>query len=156
MPEQVQDFYPTPSTMATAMFYTGVDPRTMEPIYVARDPHEKAMQRALIQYRKPENYKLVREALERAGRQDLIGFDKHCLIRPFPPKGTAGKGRGAKAHRAPAPARGGKAGRAAGSAAGTRGRGPQTGGHRGPAGSAPAGRNRAAQGREGARGGRRR
>ena len=70
MPEQVQDFYPTPSTMSTCMYYTGVDPRTMEPIYVARDPHEKAMQRALIQYRKPENYKLVREALEKAGRRD--------------------------------------------------------------------------------------
>ena len=91
MPEQVQDFYPTPSTMSTAMYYTGVDPRTMEPIYVARDPHEKAMQRALIQYRKPENYKLVREALERAGRTDLIGFERHCLIKPFPPKG-AGRG----------------------------------------------------------------
>ena len=67
MPEQVQDFYPTPSTMSTCMFYTGVDPRTMESVYIPRDPHEKAMQRALIQYRKPENYKLVREALLRAG-----------------------------------------------------------------------------------------
>lgn len=86
MPEQVQDFYPTPSTMSTCMYYTGVDPRTMKPIYVARDPHEKAMQRALIQYRKPENYKLVREALEKAGRRDLIGYTKHCLIRPVPPR----------------------------------------------------------------------
>ena len=85
MPEQVQDFYPTPSTMSTCMYYTGVDPRTMKPVYVARDPHEKAMQRALIQYRKPENYKLVREALIAAGRRDLIGYDKHCLIRPVPP-----------------------------------------------------------------------
>ncbi len=95
MPEQVQDFYPTPSTMSTCMYYTGVDPRTMEPAYVAHDPHEKAMQRALIQYRKPENYKLVREALEKAGRQDLIGFDKKCLIKPYPPKAgelTGGKG----------------------------------------------------------------
>ena len=95
MPEQVQDFYPTPSTMSTCMYYTGVDPRTMKPIYVAHDPHEKAMQRALIQYRKPENYKLVREALEKAGRQDLIGFDKKCLIKPYPPKAselTGGKG----------------------------------------------------------------
>ena len=95
MPEQVQDFYPTPSTMSTCMYYTGVDPRTMEPVYVAHDPHEKAMQRALIQYRKPENYKLVREALEKAGRQDLIGFDKKCLIKPYPPKTgelTGGKG----------------------------------------------------------------
>lgn len=62
--------------MSTCMYYTGVDPRTMQPIYVARDPHEKAMQRALIQYRKPENYKLVREALEKAGRRDLIGYTK--------------------------------------------------------------------------------
>ena len=95
MPEQVQDFYPTPSTMSTCMYYTGVDPRTMKPIYVAHGPHEKAMQRALIQYRKPENYKLVREALEKAGRQDLIGFDKKCLIKPYPPKAselTGGKG----------------------------------------------------------------
>lgn len=95
MPEQVQDFYPTPSTMSTCMYYTGVDPRTMKSIYVAHDPHEKAMQRALIQYRKPENYKLVREALEKAGRQDLIGFDKKCLIKPYPPKAselTGGKG----------------------------------------------------------------
>lgn len=95
MPEQVQDFYPTPSTMSTCMYYTGVDPRTMKPIYVAHDPHEKAMQRALIQYRKPENYKLVREALEKAGRQDLIGFDKKCLIKPYPPKASefaGGKG----------------------------------------------------------------
>ena len=89
MPEQVQDFYPTPSTMSTCMYYTGVDPRTMEPIYVARDAHEKAMQRALIQYRKPENYKLVREALKRAGREDLIGYGKNCLIRPVPPKPRA-------------------------------------------------------------------
>ncbi len=68
------------------MYYTGVDPRTMKPIYVAHDPHEKAMQRALIQYRKPENYKLVREALESAGRRDLIGYGPKCLIRPMPPK----------------------------------------------------------------------
>ena len=95
MPEQVQDFYPTPSTMSTAMFYTGVDPRTMKPVYVARDPHEKAMQRALIQYRKPENYKLVKEALEKAGRSDLIGYGPKCLIRPVPPKpeGATGKQR---------------------------------------------------------------
>lgn len=82
MPEQVQDFYPTPSTISTCMYYTGVDPRTMEPVYVARDPHEKAMQRALIQYRRPENYDLVKEALIKAGRKDLIGFEKHCLITP--------------------------------------------------------------------------
>lgn len=82
MPEQVQDFYPTPATLSTCMYYTGLDPRTMEPVYVPRNPHEKAMQRALIQYRNPKNYELVREALEKAHRTDLIGFDKKCLIRP--------------------------------------------------------------------------
>ena len=85
MPEQVQDFYPTPSTISTVMYYTGLDPRTMKPVYVPTNPHEKAMQRALIQYRNPKNYYLVREALEQAGRQDLIGFEKKCLIRPYPP-----------------------------------------------------------------------
>ena len=93
MPEQVQDFYPTPSTMSTCMFYTGVDPRTMKPVYIPRDPHEKAMQRALIQYRKPENYKLVKEALRKAGREDLIGYGAKCLIRPVPPKPGAGGGK---------------------------------------------------------------
>ncbi|MCI5872323.1 MAG: YgiQ family radical SAM protein [Clostridiales bacterium] len=82
MPEQVQDFYPTPSTISTCMYYTGLDPRTMEPVYVAVNPHEKAMQRALIQYRNPKNYDLVVEALTKAGRTDLIGFDKKCLVRP--------------------------------------------------------------------------
>ena len=83
MPEQVQDFYPTPSTLSTVMYYTGVDPRTMEKVYVPRSPHEKALQRALIQYRRPENYDLVKEALIKTGRQDLIGFDnKKCLIPP--------------------------------------------------------------------------
>lgn len=82
MPEQVQDFYPTPSTISTCMYYTGVDPRTMQPVYVPKNPHEKAMQRALIQYRDPKNYDLVMEALKKAHRMDLVGFDKHCLIRP--------------------------------------------------------------------------
>jgi len=82
MPEQVQDFYPTPSTISTVMYYTGVDPRTMQSVSVTRDLHEKAMQRALIQYRKPENYNLVKEALIKAGRRDLIGFDRKCLIQP--------------------------------------------------------------------------
>lgn len=82
MPEQVQDFYPTPSTLSTCMYYTGLDPRTMESVYVPVDPHEKALQRALIQYRNPKNYHLVEEALKKAGRTDLIGFDKKCLIRP--------------------------------------------------------------------------
>ena len=92
MPEQVQDFYPTPSTISTCMYYTGVDPRNMKPVYVARNPHEKAMQRALIQYRNPENYDLVKEALLKEHRQDLIGFDKKCLIPPrkITPKHAAG------------------------------------------------------------------
>ena len=148
MPEQVQDFYPTPSTMSTCMYYTGVDPRTMQPIYVARDPHEKAMQRALIQYRKPENYKLVREALEKAGRRDLIGYTKHCLIRPVPPRPgetSAGGGHGT----------GKKGGKPHGGGAG---KGPK--GSKGHGGMSraqnTAGRNRAAQGRQGANGGGRR
>ena len=82
MPEQVQDFYPTPSTASTVMYYTGIDPRDGKEVYVCRNPHEKAMQRALIQYRNPKNYDLVHEALVKAGRTDLIGYDKKCLIRP--------------------------------------------------------------------------
>jgi radical SAM superfamily enzyme YgiQ (UPF0313 family) len=82
MPEQVQDFYPTPSTMSTVMYYAEVDPRDLKPVYVCKNPHEKAMQRALIQYRNPKNYELVKEALMKAGREDLIGFDKKCLIKP--------------------------------------------------------------------------
>lgn len=82
MPEQVQDFYPTPSTISTVMYYTGLDPRTMKPVYVPTNPHEKAMQRALIQYRDPKNYALVHEALVKAGRTDLIGYGKECLIKP--------------------------------------------------------------------------
>ncbi len=82
MPEQVQDFYPTPSTLSTCMYYTGYDPRTMEKVYTPVTYHEKAMQRALIQYRNPENYELVKEALIKNGRSDLIGFDKKCLIPP--------------------------------------------------------------------------
>ncbi len=91
MPEQVQDFYPTPSTISTCMYYTEVDPRTMKSVYVPKNPHEKAMQRALIQYRNPKNYDLVMEALKSEERMDLIGFEKHCLIRPRqgnPRKGT--------------------------------------------------------------------
>ena len=82
MPEQVQDFYPTPSTISTCMYYTEVDPRTMKLVYVPKNPHEKAMQRALIQYRNPKNYDLVLEALNKAGRMDLVGYDKKALIRP--------------------------------------------------------------------------
>ena len=84
MPEQVQDFYPTPSTISTCMYYTGLDPRTMKKVYVTNNPHEKAMQRALIQYRNPKNYDLVYEALHLAHRTDLIGFGPKCLIRPKP------------------------------------------------------------------------
>ena len=146
MPEQVQDFYPTPSTMSTCMYYTGVDPRTMQPVYVARDPHEKAMQRALIQYRKPENWKLVKEALERASRRDLIGYDKHCLIRPVPPKAANSNKSGSTKHPSAKkrPMRGGK------------GAAPSHTHGKSAAGSNPHARNRAAQGRQGAnRGGRR-
>ena len=81
-PEQVQDFYPTPFTVATTMYYTGVDPKTMEPVYVAKTKHEKAMQRALIQYRSPKNYHLVLEALQKSNRLDLVGFGSKCLIKP--------------------------------------------------------------------------
>ena len=109
--EQVQDFYPTPSTLSTVMYYTGLDPSggpsDLKPVYVCRNPHEKAMQRALIQYRNPKNYDLVHEALTLAGRTDLIGYDKKCLIRPR--KAGQGDGRFAGAERA--------AGKNAGSAA---------------------------------------
>lgn len=94
MPEQVQDFYPTPSTLSTCMYYTGLDPRTMEPVYVPLSPHEKAMQRALIQYRDPKNYELVVEALRKAGRTDLIGFDKKCLVPPRKMQKAGGSGKG--------------------------------------------------------------
>ena len=86
-PEQVQDFYPTPGTLSTCMYYTGLDPRTMEPVYVPRDPHEKAMQRALMQWKRPEKRPLVLEALRRTGREDLIGYGKDCLLRPQAPAG---------------------------------------------------------------------
>ena len=81
-PEQVQDFYPTPGTLSTTMYYTGLDPRDMSEVYVPKTAKEKAMQRALIQYRNPKNYDLVYEALVQANRKDLIGFGKNCLIRP--------------------------------------------------------------------------
>ena len=84
-PQQVQDFYPTPGTISTCMFYTGIDPFTMKKVYVPKTPHEKSVQRALLQYRNPENYKLVYEALTKIGRTDLIGYQNRCLIRP--PKG---------------------------------------------------------------------
>ncbi len=81
-PQQVQDFYPTPGTISTCMYYTGIDPRTMTEVYVAKTPEEKKMQRALLQFRKPENADIVRKALRKAGREDLIGFGKDCIIRP--------------------------------------------------------------------------
>ncbi len=81
-PQQVQDFYPTPGTLSTAMFYTGLDPRTMKSVYVPKTYEEKAMQRALLQSSKPENYQTVKKALIQAGRRDLIGFGTDCLIKP--------------------------------------------------------------------------
>lgn len=93
MPEQVQDFYPTPGTLSTCMFYTELDPRNMKKVYVAKLPKEKAMQRVLLQYRKKENYELVHEALIKAERKDLIGFGKNCLIRP---KRTLGEALGSE------------------------------------------------------------
>lgn len=88
-PEQVQDFYPTPGTIATAMFYTELDPYTLQPVYVAKNPHDKAMQRALMQYFNPKNRALVEEALKKAGRTDLIGTSETCLIRPSHPQKAA-------------------------------------------------------------------
>ena len=96
MPEQVQDFYPTPSTLSTCMYYTGVDPRTMEKVYVPKSPHEKAMQRALIQYKLPGNRALVEEALKLAGRTDLIGYGYKCLIRPERENRSEGREAGKK------------------------------------------------------------
>ncbi|MEG2381872.1 MAG: DUF3362 domain-containing protein, partial [Oscillospiraceae bacterium] len=81
-PEQVQDFYPTPGSLSTCMYYTGIDPRTMENVYVPKEYKEKQMQRALLQYRNPKNYDLVYTALMKAGRTDLIGYGPGCLIKP--------------------------------------------------------------------------
>ncbi len=81
-PEQVQDYYPTPGTASTVMYYTGINPLTMKHVYVATDYHEKQLQRALLQFNRPQNAALVREALQRADREDLIGFDQDCLVRP--------------------------------------------------------------------------
>lgn len=85
-PEQVQDFYPTPGTASTCMFHTGLDPMTGKPVYVARDYEEKQMQRALLQFARPSNAPLVRKALRKAGREDLIGNGRECLVRPEPPR----------------------------------------------------------------------
>ena len=139
MPEQVQDFYPTPSTISTVMYYTGVDPRSMQPVYIPSDPREKAMQRALIQYRKPENYDLVKEALLREGRQDLIGFDrKKCLIPPRRPKATgAAKGSGRTKPSGAAKASGGGKGSGGTKPSGTA---------KGQGGTKPSGSSRAGKG----------
>lgn len=90
-PEQVQDFYPTPGSLSTCMYHTGIDPRSMEKVYVPKSYHEKQMQRALLQYRKPENYQLVKEALTKAGRTDLIGYGPKCLIKPTKGEKNYGK-----------------------------------------------------------------
>ena len=103
-PEQVQDFYPTPSTLSTVMYYTGLDPRTMQPVYVPKNPHEKAMQRALMQYRDHKNDALVREALEKTGRLDLIGNGPKCLIRPRGGGKRAAPGKASKPKKAAKPA----------------------------------------------------
>lgn len=97
-PQQVQDFYPTPATASTTMYYTGIDPRTMKSVFVPKTAKEKAMQRALIQYKKPQNYELVKEALITAGREDLIGFDKDCLIRPRGQKQNVSLNKQSKKH----------------------------------------------------------
>ena len=133
IPEQVQDFYPTPGTVSTCMYHTGLDPLTMQSVYVATDPHEKAMQRALIQYRDPKNYDLVKEALLKCGREDLIGFGRQFLIPPRKMRApeSAGRGNGGKRDAAA-----GKHGTAA--AAGRHGRTAAAGRH---GSAAPAGKH---------------
>ena len=96
-PEQVQDFYPTPGTISTCMYYTGIDPTTMKPVYVAKTYHEKELQRALLQWKRPDKHALVVEALKAAGREDLIGFGPECLVRPYVSKSkNVGKPKAAK------------------------------------------------------------
>ncbi|MBO7674516.1 MAG: YgiQ family radical SAM protein, partial [Atopobiaceae bacterium] len=127
-PEQVQDFYPTPSTVSTCIYYTGLVPRTMKPVYCAVDPHEKAMQRALIQYRNPDNRKLVMEALRKAHRTDLIGYGPKCLVRPDGQKGKSGR-------KGPSPNRPNE------------GPGGRKSGRKGPSPNRPNGSNRSDRGR---------
>lgn len=161
MPEQVQDFYPTPSTMSTCMYYTGVDPRTMKPVYIPKTAHEKALQRALIQYRKPENYELVREALQKAGRTDLIGYGPKCLIAPVKgqrPHGPGKRGGSKRGSGTSGQAQGSskQGGRDARTRSERRGSGKQSPfAQQGKRGSNAASRNRAGQGREANRGGHR-
>ena len=104
-PEQVQDFYPTPGTISTCMYHTGLDPRTMEPVYVATDPRDKALQRALLQWKRPDKRPLVIQALKAAGREDLIGFGKACLVRPDDSPARKKAGGEAHAKSAAAPSR---------------------------------------------------
>ncbi len=135
MPEQVQDFYPTPGTISTCMYYTGLDPRTMKPVYVPVTPREKKMQRALIQYRNPENYDIVKEALLKAGREDLIGFDEKCLI---PPRKIKQKSRGAgHGYNGNRTERGNKRMKAGGSGRKSGSRPIKTGGNRTESGNKP-------------------
>ncbi len=138
-PEQVQDFYPTPSTIATVMYFTGVDPRTMERIFVPKTPHEKALQRALIQYRDPKNRDLVFEALKSAGRMDLVGYGPKCLIKPRKGSGS-GKGGGDAACSVGGGRKGGKSGVGGKSAAGGKGGGSGKG--RGASKGAGSGKSR--------------
>jgi uncharacterized radical SAM protein YgiQ len=116
-PEQVQDFYPTPGTLSTCMYYTGLDPRTMKPVFVPRTAQEKALQRALLQWKRPEKRRLVLEALHKAGREDLIGYGRECLLRPAKPQAkhteerrptAKGKGKKSSSKRLPKPSRVGK------------------------------------------------
>ena len=110
MPEQVQDFYPTPSTKSTCMYYTVLDPDTMEPVYVAKSRREKMMQRALMQYRKKSNYQIVKDALIEAGREDLIGFGEHCLVKPTKEEAIARKAKTNKEKGLPSRTKAGKSG----------------------------------------------
>ena len=109
-PEQVQDFYPTPGTISTCMYHTGIDPITMKDVYVPTDAHEKAMQRALLQWRRPEKRPIIAAALRKAGREDLVGFGKDCLIRPLPGEhwGKKPEGRHETRRQARPPKHGGK------------------------------------------------
>ncbi len=149
-PEQVSDFYPTPSTVSTCIFYTGVDPRTMKHVYCPTNPHEKAMQRALIQYRNPKNYDLVVEALHIAHREDLIGYGPKCLVRPDGPwhskedsKGEKNGGRSGNRRRSGGKGRGGNAGNSGRNHGKSQGQGQPRGkgqGGKGPRANAAGGR----------------
>ena len=119
-PEQVQDFYPTPGTLSTCMYYTGFDPRTGERVYVPKNASEKAMQRALMQYFMPQYRDLARKALEKAGREDLIGFGKHALVPPRMEKAEMGAQEKRGDKRTRTQGKNGKAGKNRRSGAGTR------------------------------------